>query len=98
MTRRLQSSYPRHRFEIAHRFRCAVELQVDTGLRGACAGEAIGPCGDAGPNAIARMAGRKVFNEQDARRCLREVKVSRRGLAEWAREHGRELACRTSKK
>ena len=34
------------------------------------------------------MAGRKVFNELDARRCLREVKVSRRGLAEWAREHG----------
>ncbi len=34
------------------------------------------------------MAGRKVFNEQDARLCLTEVRASRRGLAEWAREHG----------
>jgi len=31
------------------------------------------------------MAGRKVFNEQDARRCLAAVKTSRRELA---REHG----------
>ena len=34
------------------------------------------------------MAGRKVFNEQDARRCLAAVKASRRELAMWAREHG----------
>ena len=34
------------------------------------------------------MAGRKVFNEQDARRCLAAVKTSRRELATWAREHG----------
>lgn len=34
------------------------------------------------------MAGRKVFNEQDARRCLAAVRASRRELAEWAREHG----------
>ena len=34
------------------------------------------------------MAGRKVFNEQDARRCLTAVKTSRRGLGAWAREHG----------
>jgi len=34
------------------------------------------------------MAGRKVFNEQDARRCLAAVKSSRRELATWAREHG----------
>lgn len=34
------------------------------------------------------MAGRKVFNEQDARRCLAAVKASRRELATWAREHG----------
>ena len=34
------------------------------------------------------MAGRKVFNEKDARRCLTAVKASRGGLGEWAREHG----------
>ena len=34
------------------------------------------------------MAGRKVLNEQDARRCLTEVKASRRELGAWAREHG----------
>ena len=34
------------------------------------------------------MAGRKVFNEQDARRCLTAVKESRRELATWAYEHG----------
>lgn len=34
------------------------------------------------------MAGRKVFNEQDARRCLAAVKASRGELATWAREHG----------
>lgn len=34
------------------------------------------------------MAGRKVFNEQDARRCLAAVSRSRCELATWAREHG----------
>lgn len=34
------------------------------------------------------MAGRKVFNEQDARRCLSAVKASRRELGAWAKEHG----------
>ena len=34
------------------------------------------------------MAGRKVHNEQDARRCLTAVKASRRELGAWAREHG----------
>ena len=34
------------------------------------------------------MAGRKVFNEQDARRCLSAVKASGRELGVWAREHG----------
>ena len=34
------------------------------------------------------MAGRKVLNEQDARRCLRAVKASRSELGAWAREHG----------
>jgi len=34
------------------------------------------------------MAGRKVLNEQDARRCLAAVKASRRELGTWAREHG----------
>jgi hypothetical protein len=34
------------------------------------------------------MAGRKVLNEQDARRCLTAVKASRRELGAWAREHG----------
>ncbi len=34
------------------------------------------------------MAGRKVLNEQDARRCLAAVKASGRELATWAREHG----------
>ena len=34
------------------------------------------------------MAGRKVFNEQDARRCLTAVKASGCELGAWAREHG----------
>jgi hypothetical protein len=34
------------------------------------------------------MAGRKVRNEQDARRCLTAVKASGRELGDWAREHG----------
>ena len=34
------------------------------------------------------MAGRKIFNEKDARRCLTAVKGCGGGLAEWAREHG----------
>ena len=34
------------------------------------------------------MAGRKVFNEQDARRCLSAVKASRGELGAWARAHG----------
>jgi transposase-like protein len=34
------------------------------------------------------MAGRKVFSEQDARRCLSAVKASGGELGEWAREHG----------
>ena len=34
------------------------------------------------------MAGRKVFDEQDARRCLSAVKASRRELGAWAKEHG----------
>jgi transposase-like protein len=34
------------------------------------------------------MAGRKVFNEQDARRCLAAVKASRVDVGTWARAHG----------
>jgi transposase-like protein len=34
------------------------------------------------------MAGRRIFNEQDARRCLAAVRSSRGALAEWARAHG----------
>jgi len=34
------------------------------------------------------MAGRKIFNEQDARRCLAAVKSSRADLATWAGSHG----------
>jgi hypothetical protein len=34
------------------------------------------------------MAGRKIFNEQDARRCLAAAKSSRGGLAAWTRAHG----------
>ena len=34
------------------------------------------------------MAGRRIFSEQDARRCLAAVKASRRELATWAYEHG----------
>lgn len=34
------------------------------------------------------MAGRRIFNEQDARRCLAAVKSSRADLATWARAHG----------
>ncbi len=33
------------------------------------------------------MAGRRIFNEQDARRCL-AVRSSRSALGEWARAHG----------
>ena len=34
------------------------------------------------------MAGRKVFDEQDARRCLLAAKSWRGGLREWARANG----------
>jgi len=34
------------------------------------------------------MAGRKIFNEQDARRCLAAARSSRGGLAAWALGHG----------
>jgi len=34
------------------------------------------------------MAGRKIFNEQDARRCLTAAKSSQSDLAKWARDHG----------
>jgi len=34
------------------------------------------------------MAGRRIFNEQDARRCLAAAKAARGGPAEWARAHG----------
>lgn len=34
------------------------------------------------------MAGRRIFNEQDARRCLSAARAARGGLAEWARAHG----------
>lgn len=34
------------------------------------------------------MAGRRIFNEQDARRCLTAARSSRGGLAAWARAHG----------
>lgn len=34
------------------------------------------------------MAGRKIFNEQDARRGLAAGRASRGGLAGWARAHG----------
>lgn len=34
------------------------------------------------------MAGRKIFSEQDARRCLAAARSSRAGLAAWARAHG----------
>lgn len=34
------------------------------------------------------MAGRRIFNEQDARRCLAAAKSSRGGLAAWARANG----------
>lgn len=34
------------------------------------------------------MAGRRIFNEQDARRCLAAVKSSRADLATWSRAHG----------
>lgn len=34
------------------------------------------------------MAGRRIFNEQDARRCLAAARSSRGGLAAWARGHG----------
>ena len=34
------------------------------------------------------MAGRRIFNEQDARRCLAGVKSSGGDLGAWARSHG----------
>ncbi len=34
------------------------------------------------------MAGRRIFNEQDARRCLAAAKESQASLAEWSRAHG----------
>lgn len=34
------------------------------------------------------MAGRRIFNEQDARRSLAAAKSTRGGVAAWAREHG----------
>src|SRR5437870_3980886 len=34
------------------------------------------------------MVGRRIFNEQDARRCLAAVRSSRSTLAAWARAHG----------
>lgn len=34
------------------------------------------------------MAGRKLFNEQDARRCLLAAKSWPGGLGDWARGHG----------
>ena len=34
------------------------------------------------------MAGRRIFNEQDARRCLAAVRSSRADLGAWARAHG----------
>ncbi len=33
------------------------------------------------------MAGRRIFDEQDARRCLAAAKSSRDGLAGWAQAH-----------
>ena len=42
------------------------------------------------------MAGRKILNEQEARRCLAAAKSSRGGLAAWAQAHGvdgRSLHC-----
>ena len=34
------------------------------------------------------MAGRRILNEQDARRCLAAAKSAPGGLAGWARAHG----------
>jgi hypothetical protein len=34
------------------------------------------------------MAGRKIFDERDARRCLASARSSRGGLGAWARAHG----------
>lgn len=34
------------------------------------------------------MAGRRVIDEQDARRCMAAAKAARGGLAVWARAHG----------
>lgn len=34
------------------------------------------------------MAGRRIFSEQEARRCLAAARSARGGLAEWARSHG----------
>lgn len=42
------------------------------------------------------MAGRRILNEQDARRCLAAAKSSQGGPAAWARAHGvdaRSLNC-----
>jgi hypothetical protein len=34
------------------------------------------------------MAGRRILNEQDARRCLAAAKSSQAGVAAWSRAHG----------
>lgn len=34
------------------------------------------------------MAGRRILDEQDARRCLAAAKASQASLAEWSRAHG----------
>lgn len=34
------------------------------------------------------MAGRRILNEQDARRCLAAARSSQTGLAAWSRAHG----------
>jgi transposase-like protein len=37
---------------------------------------------------VARMAGRRIVNEHDARRCLAAARSSQGGLGAWARTHG----------
>jgi hypothetical protein len=34
------------------------------------------------------MVGRKIFNEQDARRCIAAARATRGGIAVWAKAHG----------
>jgi len=34
------------------------------------------------------MAGRRILNEQEARRCLAAARAARGGLAAWTRSHG----------